>query len=135
LTVAPSGQSGARLVPAFLALLSAQLTGEALARLVGLPLPGPVIGLILLLAGCIAFPGLAALVRPIAQGILGHLSLLFVPAGVGVIGHLGLLGREGWPLLAAVVLSTGLAIAVGALTFAAVAHLTGAEPGPGDRRE
>ncbi len=125
--------------PSFLAavsiLLGAQLAGETLSRLLQVPLPGPVIGMILLVTGFVAFPPLANLVRPLASGILGHLSLLFVPAGVGVVGHLGLLGREGWPLALAIVLSTALAIVVGALTFTLVARLTGAQALPEDRRD
>lgn len=111
---------------ALLVILGAQLAGEALAQALHLPLPGPVIGLILLTAGFALIPGLVALVRPVAQGILGHLSLLFVPAGVGVVGHVERLGAKGLPLMLAIVVSTVLAIVVAALVFVGVARLTGA---------
>jgi putative effector of murein hydrolase LrgA (UPF0299 family) len=113
------------MVPALTALLLAQLAGEALARASGLPLPGPVLGLALLLAAFAALPRLADTVRPVAQGILAHLSLLFVPAATGIVGHLDRLGAEALPILAAIVISTVLAIAVGAGVFAAVARATG----------
>ncbi|NUB46632.1 CidA/LrgA family protein [Fertoebacter nigrum] len=116
------------MIPALLTLLMCQLAGEAAARALALPLPGPVLGMVLLLAGFAVFPRLVDVVRPVAQGILGHLSLLFVPAGVGVVGHLGLLGQSGLPILLALLVSTVLAIAVGALTFAAVARWTGNTP-------
>ncbi|MDT8854548.1 CidA/LrgA family protein [Paracoccaceae bacterium Fryx2] len=109
------------MIPALLTLLAAQLAGETVARALHLPLPGPVLGMVLLLAGFALLPGLAAMLRPVAQGILGH---LFVPAGVGVVGHLDRLGREGGPILIALVVSTVLAIAVGALVFDAVARWT-----------
>ncbi len=108
-----------------LILLGCQLAGETLARATGLPLPGPVLGLTLLTVIMLASDRLLALVRPVAQGLLGHLSLLFVPAGVGVVGHLATLGGQTTAILIAVIVSTALAIAVGALTFAAVARLTG----------
>ena len=57
--------------------------------------------------------------------ILGNLSLFFVPAGVGVIAHLPVLSQHGIGLALAVTVSTILAIAAGALTFAAVARMTG----------
>ncbi|EEW26253.1 CidA/LrgA family protein [Rhodobacter ferrooxidans] len=116
------------MIAALLAVLLCQLAGETASRALALPLPGPVLGMLLMLAAFAALPRLAQVVRPLAQGILGNLALLFVPAGVGVIGHLDRLGAEGLPLLVALIGSTVLAIAVGALTFAAVARLTGAEP-------
>ena len=109
---------------ALLLILSCQLAGEALARAAGLPLPGPVLGMIVLLGLMLASARITALVRPVAQGILAHLSLLFVPAGVGVVGHLATLGSQTLAILTAILVSTVLAIGVVALTFAAVARLT-----------
>jgi len=113
------------MILAILALLVCQLAGEAAARALGLPLPGPVLGLLLMMTGFALIPGLLALDRPVAHSLLANLSLLFIPAGVGIVGHLDKLGGQLIPILAAIVLSTILAIAAGALTFAAVARLTG----------
>ncbi len=118
------------MIQAMLPLLLCQLAGEAISRALHLPLPGPVLGLILILIGFTLWPPLIARVRDTAQGFLNHLSLLFVPAGVGVVGHLDELGKTGPRLLVALVVSTILAIAVGALTFAAVARLTGSKADP-----
>lgn len=115
------------MVHALATLLAFQLAGETAARALSLPLPGPVLGMVALAVSLVVFPRLMALMRPLAEGILAHLSLLFVPAGVGVIGHLGALGRLGPGLALAIVLSTVAAIAVGALTFVAVARLTGSD--------
>lgn len=112
---------------ALILILICQLLGEMAARALGLPLPGPVLGMVLLLATLVALPQVGVLVRPLAQGILAHLSLLFVPAGVGVVGHVATLGGQTGAILLAVVVSTVLAITVGALTFAAVARLTGSQ--------
>jgi len=108
-------------------LLGFQLAGEAVARGFGLPLPGPVLGMVFCVLALIVLPSLLPRVQPVAQGLLGHLSLLFVPAGVGIIGHLDRLGTQGLALLLAIVVSTALAIAVAALTFRAVARAVGAE--------
>ncbi|MFM2391364.1 MAG: hypothetical protein RLZZ437_2919 [Pseudomonadota bacterium] len=113
------------MIHALLALLACQLAGETLARAIGLPLPGPVLGMVLMLGLLVLSARLTALIRPVAQGILAHLSLLFVPAGVGVVGHITTLGAQTAPLLFAVVASTILALAAAALTFTLVAHLTG----------
>ncbi len=106
-------------------LLAFQLAGEIAARLTGLPLPGPVLGMAAMLVAFLALPRLHARTEATAQGLLGHLSLLFVPAGVGVVGHLGRLGTDGAPIAAAILISTVLAIAVGAVVFVAVARLVG----------
>lgn len=112
-----------------LVLLAFQLIGEVLARSLGLLVPGPVLGLVLLLAFFLLVPRAAEAVRPTASGLLSHLSLLFVPAGVGVVAHLDVLGSDGLPLMTVLMVSTLLSIAVGALVFTAVARLVG---GAGD---
>ena len=97
-------------------LLLCQSAGEALARLAHLRLPGPVIGLLLLMA-LLQWPAVRAPVGAAADALLAHLSLLFVPVGVGVMTHLGLLSHYGWQLLLAISLSTwiGLAVTAGVL--------------------
>ena len=109
-------------------LLGFQLAGEILVRALALPVPGPVLGMIGLTVAVAASPRLLGLMRPLAEGVLAHLSLLFVPAGVGVIGHLHALGAMGPGLALAILVSTAAAIAVGALTFVAVAKAVGSEP-------
>ncbi len=114
------------MIPALTIILCFQLIGEIAARGLHLPLPGPVIGLVLLVLSCLLRPALAGRLRNVAQGLLGQLSLFFVPAGVGVVAHLPELQRHGLGLALALTVSTVLAIAAGALTFAAVARWSGA---------
>lgn len=82
------------MLPALTALLTLQLAGEVLVRMLGLPIPGPVLGMALLLALLMARPAWRDALQPTTQGLLQHLSLLFVPAGVGVVQHLQRLGDE-----------------------------------------
>ena len=65
-------------------LLPCQSAGEAVSRLASVPLPGPVIGLLLLWL-LLQLPAARAPVAAAAEPLLQHLSLLFVPVGVGVI--------------------------------------------------
>lgn len=108
-------------------ILVFQLAGVVLVQALGLPVPGPVAGMVLLFGAMVAAPRLAALVRPAGQGILAHLSLLFVPAGVGVVGHLATLGGQGLAIAAALLGSTALAMGCGALVFVVLARVTGAD--------
>lgn len=103
----------------FTLLLLCQSAGEALARLAHWPLPGPVLGLVLLV-GLLQWPAVRVPVEAAAQPLLGHLSLLFVPVGVGVIGHLGLVGQYGVQMLVALVLSTWVGLLVAAWVLRAL---------------
>lgn len=109
------------------ALLAFQLVGELISRGLGLPIPGPVIGMALIFVFFLSVPKAANAILPTAQGLLAHLSLLFVPAGVGVTRHLDRMGEDGPAIAAALAISTIAAIALGALTFKLVARLTGGE--------
>ena len=110
---------------AFVVIVCFQFAGEALSRFAGLPVPGPVVGLALLVLAALAWPALQREVEEVADLLLRHLSLLFVPAGVGVLQYLDLLRREWLPLLAVIVISTALTLAVSALAFAAMAKRGG----------
>lgn len=99
-------------------ILVCQLAGEVLAALTGLPVPGPVFGMVLLFAGLLASGGLPPGLARLGDALLGNLSLLFVPAGVGVMLHAGLIGREWLPISISLVASTLLTIAVTAAMMA-----------------
>ncbi len=115
-------------------LLVLQSAGEALSRLLGLPLPGPVVGMVLLL-GALRLPLVRASVATVAEFLLGHLSLLFVPVGVGVMTHLGLLGHYGLRMATVIVLSTWVGLGVTALVLRALMRGEGLDAGSaaGDR--
>jgi len=106
------------MIPALAALLVCQLLGEALVRTLGVPVPGPVVGMAGLLALLVLRPAWLAALKPTTTPLLQHLSLLFVPAGVGVMLHLQRLGQEALAIGVALVLSTWIGLASAALTMA-----------------
>jgi putative effector of murein hydrolase LrgA (UPF0299 family) len=115
------------MIQAFALFLALQLAGELASRGLGLPVPGPVVGLLLLLAMLVFRPALRERLAPAADALHAHLSALFVPAGVGVMLYYPSLLREWLPIVVAVVLST----LVGIVTTAWVlARLIGREEGP-----
>ncbi|MEQ8442168.1 MAG: CidA/LrgA family protein [Alphaproteobacteria bacterium] len=115
--------------------LACQLAGEATVVALGLSLPGPVVGMGYLLAGLLIFRRAPDAMDETAKGMLKHLSLLFVPASVGLIQHGARLTDEWAALAVALVVSTVAAIAVGALTFVAVARLVSVPAEGEDRKE
>ena len=90
----------------FIALLGCQLVGEFVARVLGVPIPGPVIGMLLLFIVLqLRRPGPAAGVIRAADLLLRHLQLLFIPAGAGVIVYLSLLADSWLPAVGGLVIS------------------------------
>jgi holin-like protein len=95
-----------------------QLLGEFLKKFFEMRIPGPVIGLILLLVTLIflkkfkknAIVNLKADVINTSNYILSYLSLLFVPIGVGVVMHLSYLENNLFRVLIIVFISTILTI-------------------------
>jgi holin-like protein len=96
-------------------LLVFQAVGEVLSYGLRLPVPGPVLGMALLLGLLLIRPSTIERLRPTSLELLKHLSLLFVPAGVGVMLHVARISKEWLPIVVALLISTALAIAVTAL--------------------
>jgi putative effector of murein hydrolase LrgA (UPF0299 family) len=113
-------------------ILLCQLAGEIFVRGLTLPMPGPVIGLMLLLVLLLArdrFPVLARGplqgdgVENASRGLLANLSLLFVPAGVGVVQKLDLVAEHGIAFLAVLAISVMATLVVTVVTFVAASRL------------
>lgn len=92
-------------------------------RALALTVPGPVVGMLLLAVLMLVKAPLPRELGATVDGLLNHLSLLFVPAGVGVVQHFDRLRGEGLRLLAVVVLSTAITLAVTALVFTVATRL------------
>lgn len=99
----------------FLALLACQLVGQFFVDALALPVPGPVVGMVLLLLVLlIRRPGTDNGTVRAADALLRHLQLLFIPAGVGLIAYLQVIGAQWWPIVAGIVASWLMALLVGA---------------------
>ena len=108
------------MLAALTVLLVYQLAGEIAVVALALPIPGPVVGMAMLFATLIVRGTASDDLRQTANGLLRHLSLLFVPAGVGVMAHLGRLTDEWWPIAVSLVVSTLVTIAVTAVVMRAL---------------
>ena len=115
------------MITALTVLLCCQLAGEVAARLLRLPVPGPVLGMLLLFALMLGRARLLESVRESAQVLLRYLSLLFVPAGVGLMRHGERLRAELLPIGVGIIVSTAATVAVTALVFQLVAGARGKE--------
>jgi putative effector of murein hydrolase LrgA (UPF0299 family) len=113
-------------------ILMCQLAGEVIVRGLVLPMPGPVIGLVLLLVLLLARDRFAVLRRGPLQGggvesasraLIANLSLLFVPAGVGVVQKLDLVAQHGIAIAAVLAISVIVTLLVTVATFLAASRL------------
>ena len=114
------------MIRALALLLTCQLAGEILTRMLGLAVPGPVIGLALLAVLAIVHARImGAEISAIektdlgvtASALLGSLGLLFVPAGVGIVQQLPLIGAYALAIFVALLVSTVLTLIVTVYVF------------------
>lgn len=105
------------MIRTFSTLLVFQTLGEGLAYALSLPVPGPVLGMVLLFVYLLLRKAEAEKLTPTAQELLKHLSLLFIPAGVGIIVHMDRVGAEWLPIVAALVISAMVSLIVTAFAL------------------
>jgi holin-like protein len=120
-------------------ILVCQLIGEVIVRGLALPMPGPVVGLMLLLVLLLARDRFAPLARgPLqgggvetaSRGLLANLSLLFIPAGVGVVQKLDLLAEHGIAIMAVLAVSVVVTLLAMAATFVVASRIMARGKGP-----
>lgn len=93
-------------------LLLLQFVGELISRGLGIPIPGNVIGMGLILIALGVGVVRLEWVEAASDLLLDHLALFFVPAGVGVMLYFDLIRKEWLPITVATVVSTFVVMAV-----------------------
>ncbi|MCR6631527.1 MAG: CidA/LrgA family protein [Magnetospirillum sp.] len=89
---------------------------DVVVRLLGLPVPAGIVGLVLLLVALGSGKVPSTWFRRGASGLLDHMLLFFVPACMALLDHPELVGVTGLKLLAAIMVGTLLVMAGTALT-------------------
>ncbi|MDT8421065.1 MAG: CidA/LrgA family protein [Desulfuromonadales bacterium] len=93
-------------------LLAFQLVGELISGTLGLPIPGNVLGMGLMLLALLSGVVKEESLGEAAELLLSYMALFFVPAGVGVMLYFDLISREWVPIVVATVFSTFAVMAV-----------------------
>ena len=99
-------------------LIVLQLIGEIIVRVSRLPVPGAIIGLILLYAILVWRGGISDEMSRTSGFLLQNLGVLFVPAGVGVIAYLPMIASQWWVILLVLLVSVCATIALTGLVVA-----------------
>ena len=113
---------------AIFTILVLQLIGEAVQKYFNLSIPGPVIGLILMLLTLMMtnskklnmLTPLRTNIINTSETLLSYLSLLFVPIGVGVVMHLQLLEMQLLRILVVILIGTMSTIIFTSLVFSKI---------------
>ena len=99
-----------KLVFAIIVLMTFHQAGEWFIRITTWPIPGAVVGMLLLLISLLLIKGLPNVVESGAEFLLKYFSLFFVPAGVGIMLLFGLIANEWLAMLISLVLSTFISL-------------------------
>ncbi len=102
---------------AIAALLLFQFIGEALSKWLNVALPGPLLGMALLLIALCAFGRTPVALRRTSNGLLAHLMLLFIPSIVAVMTQVDYISSEWLPYIAGAIGATALTIMATAATL------------------
>ncbi|WP_415893561.1 CidA/LrgA family protein [Neptuniibacter sp. PT8_73] len=121
------------MIQGFLILLVCQLVGELIVTAASVPIPGSVVGMVLLLVGLIVRGEVPEGLRVTAEGLLKVLPLLLVPAGVGLMNYFGVLSDFWLELMVSLFVSTLITMFIVAFLLKVLSkEKTSAEQGLGD---
>jgi holin-like protein len=107
-------------------LMAFQFAGEALVNAIGIPFPGPLCGMLLLLVYLYLRGGPSEDLSAVGSKLIDNLGLLFVPAGTAIVAYGALFASDGFAILAALIVSTLVAVLIGGAIAASAQDLAGA---------
>ena len=105
------------MVRGFIILIGLLLLGDILSEGLSLPVPGSVIGMVMLFVGLIVIKGVPEDLGKVSDGLIAHIGLLFVPAGAGISLYLGMIAENWLVIVLASFGSTVLTLTFTALVF------------------
>lgn len=105
------------MVKGFIVLIGLLLLGNTLSDGLSLPVPGSVIGMLLLFIGLVVMKSVPQDLGKVADGLVAHIGLLFVPAGAGISLYLGMIADNWLVIVLASLSSTVLTLIFTALVF------------------
>lgn len=104
-----------RLLASAMILSGLSMAGDWISHQLHLPVPGPILGMVVLLGLLGRFPQLAVWVAPAADLLLSWLGALIVPAAAGIVLYPALFRAHGVALAAILIATTvvtGLSVAL-----------------------
>lgn len=99
-------------VIAFAVLVLAWFAGSVAISAFSLPVPAPLIGMFLVFSGLVVMRKVPEGLDRVAQFLLRHLSVMFVPATLAVLLYVDKLKTHGLLLIASLVVTTAISLVI-----------------------
>ena len=113
------------MIYAIAALFLLQWLGDVLVQWLGLPIPGPLVGMLLMFVGLVVMGRTPPALESVSGALLRHLMLLFIPAVAGLMLHFARVADEWIPFMVAGIGGAAVTIVVSALTLRWALRLAG----------
>jgi len=106
------GKTKVKLFREALIILGIYLVGELLSTLLHLPIPGNILGMVILFILLCTKIVTVDNISNVTNFLLDHLAFFFIPAGVGLMESLGIIKATWWQLLIVCISTTAIIIGV-----------------------
>jgi holin-like protein len=115
------------MLAAFLLTFLLIVFGEAVTTALEIPVPGPVVGLLVLAVVFAAREGPTPAMSRMFDAIIPYAPMLFVPAGAGVIAHADAIAANWLPIISVITLGTFAVLLVTGLIVQALVRMLGVQ--------
>jgi len=107
-----------------LIILGIYLVGELLSTSLHLPIPGNILGMVILFILLCTKIVKVDNISNVTNFLLDHLAFFFIPAGVGLMASLGIIKSTWWQLLIVCILTTTIIIGVTGIIVQSISRKT-----------
>jgi len=107
-----------------LIILGIYLLGELLSKLLNLPVPGNILGMVILFVLLCTKVVKVDNIVTVTNFLLDHLSFFFIPAGVGLMTSMGIIKSTWWQLIVVCVSTTIIIIGATGIIVQAISTRT-----------
>lgn len=107
-----------------LIILGIYLVGELLSTSIHLPIPGNILGMVILFILLCTKIVKVDNISNVTNFLLDHLAFFFIPAGVGLMASLGIIKSTWWQLLIVCILTTTIIIGVTGIIVQSISKKT-----------
>lgn len=107
-----------------LIILGIYLLGELLSKMLNLPVPGNILGMVILFILLCTKVVKVENISTVTNFLLDHLAFFFIPAGVGLMSSIGIIKSTWWQLIVVCLSTTIIIIGVTGIIVQVISRRT-----------